>query len=83
MMEVICKIHISKDEIESKKITHVLMTMREYQVREMVVYELKKFNYGLQTVNFIEVDNNLLLEKIRNMIDNLESYRDSYIKNKY
>ena len=51
-------------------------------VREMVLAELKQFNYQEQINNFNQVDNNLLLEKIRNMINDLKSYRDSHMEKK-
>lgn len=52
-------------------------------VREMVLAELKQFNYQEKINNFNQVNNDLLLEKIRNMINDLKSYRDGHMKKKY
>jgi hypothetical protein len=83
MMEVMCKIHFSKEESQNNRILNILMGMRDYEVRDMVVAELKQFSYQQRTANWHEVDNRLLLSKIDDMVVNLDSYKDKYMVNKY
>ncbi len=83
MMELLFKIHNSKDETQNNEILNILLKMRDYEVREMVVLELKVYSYQQRTSNSHEVDNSLLLSKIEDMIINLDAYKNKYMTNKY
>jgi hypothetical protein len=51
-----------------------IMTMRDYELKELVVAELKEFEYKLAVANFNEVDNDILLEKIQSIINGFDEY---------